>query len=182
MQELWKPIVGWEGIYEVSNHGRVKSLSRISMRGNPKVPHKLSERILKQAKNNTGRAIVYFKTEEKSTTLQVSRLVAIAFLDNPNKYTDINHIDGDCINNKIDNLEWCTRSYNIQHAWDTGLKEHYTTSLSDVDIKKIRLFHNAGCTKKFIAEIFNCSHSYVSNICSNRFRENVPNDLEYIMF
>lgn len=181
MTEIWKPIKGWEGCYEISNHGRVKSLSRIAMRGDPKVPHRLSERILRQGKTNVGRMIVHLKADSKETTLQVSRLVAFAFVDNPNNYDEVNHLDGDCTNNKAENLEWCTRKENIQHAWDNGLKKHYTTKLSNSEIKKMRIYREFGCQLEFISEIFDCSLTYTSRLCNRKYRNDVPDDLEYII-
>jgi hypothetical protein len=111
----------------------------------------------------------------------VSRLVANAFLDNPENLPDINHIDGEPTNNRIDNLEWSTKSDNMKHAWANGLAKHYTTSFTENDVKKMRLYSIAGMPTKLISEIFGSSYSYTSNICNRKFRDAVQDDLEYIL-
>lgn len=182
MEEIWKSIEGWESLYEVSNYGRVKSLSRISLRGNPKVEHKLKERVLKVFYNFHRRALVGLHRDgEGQTTLQVSRLVANAFMDNPNNFTDINHIDGNPANNRTDNLEWCTRSDNMKHAWSNGLITSERKYVSEFEVKKMRAYREAGCSAKLISEIFECSHFNTVNICNGKTRTDIVNDLEYII-
>lgn len=177
--EIWKPIIGWDGYYEISNFGRVKSLPRVSYRGRNKHKQILSERIMKQQTNGLGRPTVDLSNNELSKTLQVALMVARAFIPNPENKPQVNHIDGNPANNQVSNLEWATRSENLKHAWQTGLKKHYTTSVSDNDVKKMRIYREAGLPVIFIADIFNCSQTYVSNICNGKFKKEVVNDLEY---
>lgn len=179
INEEWESVVGWEGFYEVSNYGRIKSLSRIA-KGSWKHKNRvLKERIMKQQTNGLGRPTVDLSDGERSKTLQVPLLVAKAFIPNPDNKPQLNHIDGNPANNHISNLEWVTRSENMKHAWENGLRQHYTTKLSDNDIKKMRIYREFGCPVIFIADIFNCSQTYVSNIVNGKFKTNVPNDLEY---
>jgi hypothetical protein len=160
MEEIWKPIDGWEGLYEISNYGRVKSLARVVYRGDPVIKQHRKERILKPYYNWCGRQLIgLVRDGEGQKTVQISRLVANTFIDNPENLPDLNHKDGDPTNNRIDNLEWTTKSDNMKHAWKNGLKEHYTTHLSNNDIKKMRLFKQAGMPSKLIAEVFNCSYT-----------------------
>lgn len=108
MKEEWKPIKGYEGLYEVSNMGRVKSL------------HRSQGIILKQGTFHGYMKVGLHKNGTRSTK-KVHRLVATAFIRNPNNYEFVNHKDGNKKNNTVDNLEWCTRSYNMRHAYHNGL-------------------------------------------------------------
>ena len=109
MKEEWRPIKGYEGLYEVSNMGRVKSL------------YCGKTRILKQDTNQGGYMVVDLHKNRTSNRKLVHRLVATAFIRNSNSYKIINHKDGNKKNNTIDNLEWCTWSYNTKHAYHNGL-------------------------------------------------------------
>lgn len=118
MEEIWKDIKNYEGYYQVSSLGRVRSLTR-------KVRTFNGERtakgiILKPLKTNTGYFRVDLKRSQKSHYVSIHRLVAETFIPNINKHLVINHIDGDKSNNCIDNLEWCTQSHNIKEAYRVG--------------------------------------------------------------
>lgn len=102
--EIWLPVVGFEGLYEISNMGRVKSLKYDK------------EKILKQDKNNNGYLKVCLFKEGKRKYFQTHRLVAIAFLENPNNYPCVNHKDENPSNNCVDNLEWCDAKYNTNYG------------------------------------------------------------------
>ena len=114
-KERWRPIKGFEGRYEVSSLGRVKSLSRAKHIPNGEV--RLStEKILKLGKNPCGYCLAFLYKNNKRKAAQVHRLVANAFIDNPNGLRQVNHIDGDKTNNAVSNLEWCSCKDNIRHA------------------------------------------------------------------
>ena len=104
MGEIWKDIEGYEGLYQVSNLGRVKSLKYNK------------ERILKIANGTDGYKIVGLTYNSKRKTFKVHRLVAQAFIPNPNEYPQVNHKDEDKGNNKVDNLEWCDNKYNCNYG------------------------------------------------------------------
>lgn len=106
-EEIWRDINGYEGLYEVSNMGRVKSLNY--NRTN-------QEKILKLGKNKNGYMIVVLCKNGKTKTCQVHRLVANAFIGNPNNLPMINHKDENPSNNCVDNLEWCDASYNQNYG------------------------------------------------------------------
>lgn len=120
MTEIWKDVVGYEGFYQVSNLGRVKSVGKYDRLGRY---HK--ERIKSTADNGNGYLIVNLKHNGKQQMKTVHRLVAEAFMINPHNYCDINHIDGDKKNNHLDNLEFCTHSSNMLHAVKLGLHNEF---------------------------------------------------------
>ena len=111
-KEIWKDIQGYEGMYQVSSHGRVKSLNynKTGLEG-----------ILNPNNNGKGYLQVYLTKNKKSKKVLIHRLVAQAFLYKPTDKNYVNHKDGNKSNNNVNNLEWCTRSENQQHAFDTGL-------------------------------------------------------------
>ena len=118
-REVWKDVVGYEGLYEVSNLGRIKSKERIvkNNHGNRIVKSK----ILTPFITNSGYcAIVLHNGRENFKLNYIHRLVANAFLDNKYNLEQVNHKDGNKLNNCVNNLEWCSRSDNIKHAIKNG--------------------------------------------------------------
>ena len=113
-EEIWKDIQGYEGLYQISNMGRVKSVERTAKngRGYRTVP----EKIMKPYKNSDGYLQVGLYKDDKGKKYYVHRLVADTFLENPEEYTEVNHRDEDKENNRADNLEWCSRSYNNNYG------------------------------------------------------------------
>lgn len=111
--EVWKDIVGYEGLYKVSNKGNVYSVERKNSRG-----RKIGGRIIKPI-NSDGYLKLYLYKNGMRKNKYVHRLVAEAFIPNHNKYLEINHKDEDKTNNHIENLEWCTREHNINHGTRT---------------------------------------------------------------
>lgn len=107
MNEEWRNIEGYEGLYQVSNFGRVKSLNYNNTN---------QEKILSQFGNGKGYLFVNLYKERKMKNCYVHRLVAQAFLDNTNNYPMINHKDENKENNCVDNLEWCTQQYNVNYG------------------------------------------------------------------
>ena len=117
-KEIWKPIKGYEGLYEVSNLGRVKSLERICKGGHNSI-RVVKEKILKQCYCGRDRDYLNVKLckNSKSKTIQVHRLVATTFIPNPLNLPQVNHKkEFEKWNNSVDNLEWCTAKYNCNYG------------------------------------------------------------------
>lgn len=116
--ETWKDVKDYEGLYQVSNKGRVRSLT---MWDGHKYKKRKQPLILRQTFTTTGyKKVELIKNKEKKS-FKVHRLVGFAFIPTIRGKTQINHIDGNPINNNVENLEWCNQSENIQHAYKTGL-------------------------------------------------------------
>jgi hypothetical protein len=114
--EIWKEIKGYEGLYQVSDYGRIKSLSHINHLGKFRPECILGNRLSDRGYHT---AVLYSNGKPKS--FKVHRLVAKAFIDNPLNKPHVNHLDGVKSNNFIDNLEWVTISENQKHAFKNGL-------------------------------------------------------------
>lgn len=123
--EMWKSVIGYESRYEVSDLGSVRSSDRYSRHNTSKTGFILHKgQILKPYTSEKG----YSKVDlgdgfGKRKSVSVHRLVAIAFIDNPMNYDQVNHIDGVKTNNHLDNLEWCNNSMNQVHAYANGLNK-----------------------------------------------------------
>ena len=114
IEEIWKPIKNYEGLYEVSNLGRIKGVTRY-VKG--KVGYRIQkEKIRKCEVSSNGYLHVLLCKNGKYTTHNVHRLVAGAFIPNPDNLPEINHKDENKENNCVDNLEWCTRKYNMNYG------------------------------------------------------------------
>ena len=123
MTEIWKDIQGYEGFYQISNLGNVKSLERVVNKGNGILQHR-KERIMNKRESVDGYYIAKLNVNKKSTSIAVHILVARHFIDNPNNYPEVNHKDCNRKNNQVDNLEWCTHQQNVEHSKQLG---HYKT-------------------------------------------------------
>ena len=119
--EIWKPIKDYEGIYEISNLGRVKSLIRLK-KGAKNITYLIKEKILKQNFDKDGYCIINLYKNSKLKTFKIHRLVAECFIKNIDNKKQVNHINGIKHDNRLENLEWCTTSENVIHALRTGLK------------------------------------------------------------
>ena len=111
MEEVWKDIKDYEGLYKISNLGNVFSIK--------------SNRILKKPSNPKNYHRVALRKDGNTKVCSVHRLVAIAFIknDNPNKNNLVNHIDENKLNNRVDNLEWCDDYYNMMHSRESTYKK-----------------------------------------------------------
>lgn len=131
MIEVWKPIKNFEGLYEISNLGRLKSLPRSTTSGGIIKTHLTK-----------GYETTHICKDGKHYDVKIHRLVAEAFIDNPNKLPEVNHKDENKLNNAVDNLEWCNSSYN--HNYGTRLER-----VADKVKKKIAQYDQSGNLIRF---------------------------------
>lgn len=112
--EEFKDIEGFEGLYQISNQGRVKSLANDKTK---------KEKILKSGKNKDGYLLINLWKNGKVKNYRVHRLVAQAFLPNPNNLSEVNHKDENKTNNNVNNLEWCDRQYNAEYSQNKQVQQ-----------------------------------------------------------
>lgn len=166
--EVWKDIEGYEGYYQVSDHGRVKSLDRyVGHLGKNKALKK--SRVFRNGWMNKS-LIVCLSKEDQSKGFLIYRLVAKAFIPNPLEKPEVNHLDGNRYNNHISNLEWATRSENEKHAYDTGLyisrkgSQMHCAKLNESQISEIKDLFKQGVSRKNIASAFKIDYSQACKI------------------
>ena len=147
MEEIWKPVKNYEGLYEVSNNGKVKALyKRVD---GIKCHREWKEHLLRLGVDPNGYYRCALSHNNQSSTKKVHRLVAEAFIPNPNNYPCVNHIDGNKQNNNVSNLEWCTHLQNMKHATENGLRpkpkgeKNPAAKLKMTDVQWIREHYKA---------------------------------------
>ncbi len=165
MVEVWKDIKGYEGLYQVSNLGRVKSLERFKDNNGGKV--KVSERIMRISVDTVGYNIICLTKNSKRKTHKIHRLVAEAFIPNLENKREVNHKDGNKQNNNVKNLEWATRKENMRHAYKTGLNggEHFFNNSTAKAVKQYDANMECIATYKSTAEASRKTGICQGNIC-----------------
>lgn len=164
-QEIWKSVVGFEKIYQVSNRGNIK---RVKATRGSRVGYLLTKHI-----NNKGYHRVRLRKENHNKMYYVHQLVALAFIGKHSEYIEINHKDGNPLNNNLENLEWTNRSKNTLHAAYVLKKNigegNYSSKLRDKDIPTIRGLLSAGkLSQREIAERFGVKRTTIQCIKEGR--------------
>lgn len=165
--EVWKDVKGFEGLYQVSNTGKVKSLGRVELmtgRHEDAYYRKRGERLLSQ-RNGVYKNVNLYKNSEAWNKL-VHRLVAETFLENPLCLPEVNHLDENKFNNHLDNLEWADRRGNALHSvHKTSGSNCPTSKLIEVDVYEImELLTQGQLTQKEIGKMYNVSNHAIFRI------------------
>lgn len=127
--ETFKPVKGYEDLYEISNYGKIKSLNKewkvLNYKSKEYTSVKMKSKILKTSISHCGYEQIVLSKNGKATLKLVHRLVTEAFIPNPENLPCVNHKNGNKSDNYVENLEWCTYSYNEKHAFKIGLSRSY---------------------------------------------------------
>ena len=161
-KEIFKDIKGYENMYQISSYGRVYS--------------KITHKFLKLNKHKCGYIKASLSKDGKMRTFLVHRLVACNFIDNPNNYPEVNHLNGDKANNMVENLQWASTSQNTKHAFDNNLG-----GFKDMVLNNLRKINENTSYKKIICkkgnEIieFNSTSQAAKFFCTHR--DNITRDI-----
>lgn len=169
MQEEWKRLIyqgkDYGDWYEVSNLGNIR---------NSNTKYVLKLKLLKTGYYSITASL---GSRQSKKTIRVHRAVAETFIANPNNYPVINHIDGNKLNNCVDNLEWCTYADNTRHAWDNGLitpkrgVDNHWSKLTSEDVKYIREHYILGDNMygtRGLARKFGVTHEVIRKVIHNQ--------------
>ena len=162
MEEKFKVLTGITENYAVSKSGKIKSLSRLVYDTGHDRYYKIKEKILKSYINNKGYECVDLRINNKTRKFLVHRLVAFAFIPNPNNYEVINHKDSNPLNNDVKNLEWCTTSYNIQYEWSFNDRKVSDNMMAQFKKPKLHLWkaiQQYDLSNKFLQEFKSMSEA-----------------------
>lgn len=161
--EVWKDIKGYEGHYQVSNEGKVRSIKRKEPKLLTLLNHSMGYYVINLCKPKT-----------KMIQVKVHRLVADLFIPNHGDDTTIvNHIDGDKKNNRVSNLEWTNHGGNLKHSYDYNLRSkkgenHHLSKLKDSDVRKIRNLSSEGFSNVALSKMFNVSDGTICMIVKRK--------------
>lgn len=184
-EEIWLDVANYEGLYQVSSFGNVKSLDRIVKTKN-RSDYLRKGKIQKKSINSFGYEVVGFTIDSKTKIFSVHRLVATTFIINPDNKPQVNHIDGNKINNNKSNLEWCTCSENQIHSVKIGLSfpsypilkrsKNGRSLLNEEQVLEIRSkYIPYKYSAKKLAIEYNVSESCITHILNNTSWKNIVN-------
>lgn len=169
--EIWKPIVGYDG-YEVSNLGRVRSLDRIDSRN-----HFIKGKIISLNKRKGEYLSFSLCKNGKVKAVNVHRIVAQAFIPNPNNYSIVNHKDENPLNNCVDNLEWCTHKHNmnwgninIKRAESLGYGKNNPFSIPILQFDKNGNFIKEWASTMDVQRELHINHSNIIKCCKSKLK------------
>ena len=164
--EIWKPVPGFEA-YHISNTGNIKRIAGYDSAGLWRKERTLHPTPCGDKRNYYGTSLT---VNGKSYHKRIHRLVAEAFIPNPDSLPHVNHKDGNGFNNHVDNLEWTTQQGNVRHAHETGLtqmrgEDNVKAKITEDDVREIRrLYNEEGMSKLAISRLYPISDAMVGNI------------------
>lgn len=158
-KEIWKDVIGYEGVYYVSNYGSIKSNPRNGTRGGIRI----------QYVGKFGYPLIILTKDGKSKTFLTHRIVATSFIGNPENNPQVNHKNGIKTDNRVENLEWATRSEQAKHRYIAGLDsnkgvKHPQSKLTDNQVLEIRKHPTDHKTRLRLAKKYKISKSHVFSI------------------
>lgn len=168
--EIWKCVEGSDGKYQISNTGKVKSFANIT------------PRLLKQRISKDGYVWYVLQINGKGKTMRANRLVAKAFIPNPFNKATVNHIDGNKLNNTVENLEWATKEEQMKHAYNLGLKKPVQGTLQGssvltkeqvLEIRRIYKSHSKEFGMLPLAKEYGVSVSTINKCVGKRSYKNI---------
>ena len=187
-EEIWKDIDGFEGYYQVSNMGRVKSVARtIFIRTNivgKTKPLSIKDRIISLQKERGKYFAASLWINGVGVRIRVHRLVAKAFIPNPKNKSEVNHIDGNKENNKSSNLEWATASENRTHAFRIGLQNSAvgekvgSSTHTDDDVRTVLLEFKKGLSLTEISHKYGWNFGFPYRVVTGRAWNHIKIDDE----
>ena len=158
--EIWKPVKGYDDLYEVSNLSKIKQLE--------------TGRILKQSTHVAGYKVATLRNNKGRKIFYVHRIIAEAFIPNPYNKPQVNHKNGMKFDNRLDNLEWVTHKENLIHCHKNGMgncksgEDHHNSVLKNKQVEEIRWLYASGkYTIKDLSTAYNCSIGTIQRIKNN---------------
>ncbi len=175
MQEIWKDINEYEGLYQVSNLGRLKSIGRYIVTGNRK--RFMNGKILNGTKNENGYMFFALRKGGQYKSFKIHRLVATAFIDNPEQKRTVNHKNSIKDDNRVENLEWATHSENHLHSYKIGKRKPALLGKSGIlsqsgkcilQFTKTGLYEDFHLSARMAEKSTGISHKHIGDVCVGR--------------
>lgn len=180
MIEEWRDIKDFEGFYQVSSLGNIRSLDRLVNGSRKKGLQRAIGKPIKPQRRRSGHYDVLLKKNGLQKRMWVHRIVAQTFLDNPDSLPIVNHLDHNPGNNEVSNLEWCTQGHNVRHCHDNGRgnprrgERSWSAKLTEAQVLEIRNRYKMGEVGVRLAKEFKIHPEYIYRITSRKNWKHLP--------